>query len=62
MRSLGSWFSGGIDSVRLMVGHDDLEGLLQPKWFYDPMILPKEFANVCLMVNTRRCCDQLSEP
>jgi len=35
MRSLGTWFSGGIDSVRLMVGLDDLEGLLQPKQFYD---------------------------
>jgi len=31
MRSLGTWFSGGIDSVRLMVGLHDLEGLLQPK-------------------------------
>jgi len=34
MQSLGTWFSGGIGSVRLMVGLD-LEGLLQPKWFYD---------------------------
>jgi len=29
MLSLGTRFSGGIDSVRLMVGLDDLEGLLQ---------------------------------
>jgi len=36
MRSLGTWFSGGIDSVRLMVGLD-LEGVLQPKGFYDSM-------------------------
>jgi len=28
MQSLGTWFSDGIDSVRLMVGLDDLEGLL----------------------------------
>jgi len=31
MQSSGTWFSGGIDSVRLMFGLDDLEGLLQPK-------------------------------
>jgi len=37
MRSLGTWLSDGIDSVRLTVGLDDLEGLLQPKWFYDSM-------------------------
>ena len=37
MQSLGTWFSGGIDSVRLMVGLDDLDGLLQPKQFYDSM-------------------------
>jgi len=37
MRSLGSWFSGVIDSVRLMVGLYDLEGLLQHKQFYDSM-------------------------
>ena len=30
-RATGTWFSGGMDSVRLMVGLDDLEGLLQPK-------------------------------
>ena len=31
MRSLGTWFSGGIDSVGLTVGLDDPEGVLQPK-------------------------------
>ena len=35
MRSLGTWFNGGIDSVRLMVGLNHLEGLLQPEQFYD---------------------------
>jgi len=30
MQNLGTWFSGGIDSVRLMVGLDDLYGLPQP--------------------------------
>jgi len=39
MQSLGTWFSGGIESVRLMVGLDDLDSLLQPKEFYDSMIL-----------------------
>ena len=34
MQSLGTRFSGGIVSVRLMVGLDDLEGLLQPEQFY----------------------------
>lgn len=33
------WFRGGLDNVRLMVGTDDLEGLFQPKLFYDCMIL-----------------------
>jgi len=36
---LGTWFSGGIDSVRLIVGLNDFEGLLQSKQFYDSMIL-----------------------
>jgi len=35
MGSLGTWFTGTIDSGRLVVGLDDLEGLLQPKRFYD---------------------------
>jgi len=30
-------FNGGIDCVRLIVLLDDLEGLLQPKQFYDSM-------------------------
>jgi len=30
MRNLGLWVSGGIDSVSLVVGPDDLDGLLQP--------------------------------
>ena len=28
---LGTWFSGGLGSVRFMVGLDDLKGLFQPK-------------------------------
>jgi len=33
---LGTWFSGGLGSVRFTVGLDDLTGLFQPKWLYDP--------------------------
>jgi len=32
---LGTWFSGGLDSVRLEYGLNDLKGLFQPKLFYD---------------------------
>ena len=35
---LGTWFSGGLGSLRLTVGLDDLKALFQPKRFYDPMI------------------------
>ena len=38
MWCLGTWFSGGIDSVRLMLGLNDLDGVLQPKQFYDCVI------------------------
>ena len=37
MWHLGTWFSGGLGSVRFMVGLDDLKGLFQPKRFYDSM-------------------------
>ena len=36
----GTWFSGGLGSVRLAVGLNDLKGLLQPKRFCDSLILP----------------------
>ena len=32
------WFSGGHGSARLMVGLDDLDGLLQLKQFYNSMV------------------------
>ena len=35
MWCLGTWLSGGLGSVRLTVGLDDLKGLFQPKQFYD---------------------------
>ena len=38
MWRLGTWFRGGLGSVRLMVGLDDLKGLFQPKRFYESMI------------------------
>jgi len=31
----GTWFSGGLGSVRLTVGLNDLKGLFQPKRFCD---------------------------
>ena len=36
---LGTWFSGGLGSIRLMVGLDELMALIQPKGFYGSMIL-----------------------
>ena len=39
MWCLGTWFSGGLGSIRLTLGLDDLKGPFQPKWFYDSMIL-----------------------
>jgi len=44
MCCLGSWFSGGLGSVRLTVGLDDLKGLFQPKQFYDS-IPEQQFKN-----------------
>lgn len=35
MGHLVTWFSGQLGAVRLMVGLNDLEDLVQPKWFYD---------------------------
>jgi len=43
MWTLGTWFRDGIDSVRLMVGLNDLYGLPQPKRLYDSMILITPF-------------------
>jgi len=43
MWCLGTWSSGGLHSVRLTFGIDDLEGLFQPEQFYDSMI------NVCFI-------------
>ncbi|KAK4817440.1 hypothetical protein QYF61_014516 [Mycteria americana] len=39
MRCLGTWYSGGLGSVRFMVGLDDLKGLFQPIRFCDSVIL-----------------------
>jgi len=38
MWHLGTWFSGGLDSVKLMVGLRDLTGLFQPKLFFDSIL------------------------
>ena len=37
MWCLGTWFSGGLGSVRFTVGLDDLKGLFQPKRFCDSL-------------------------
>jgi len=37
MWCVGTWFSGGLGSTRLMVGLGDLKDLLQSKYFYDSM-------------------------
>ncbi|KAK4825992.1 hypothetical protein QYF61_003754 [Mycteria americana] len=37
MRCLGTWCSGGLGSVRFMVGLDDLKGLFQPIRFCDSL-------------------------
>ena len=37
MWRLGTWFSGGLGSVRFTVGLNDLKGLFQPKFFYGSM-------------------------
>lgn len=39
MRHLGIWFSGGLDSVRSMVGLDGPRSLFESKKFNDSMIL-----------------------
>jgi len=39
MWRLGTRFSGGLGSVSLTVGLDDLKSLFQPKIFYDSMTL-----------------------
>lgn len=33
-----TWFSGGLGSIRLTFGLDDIQGLFQPKQLYDSMI------------------------
>jgi len=38
MRCLEMWFSGGLGSVRLTVGLDDVKGLFQHKRFYDDYV------------------------
>ena len=51
---LGTWFSGGLCSIRLTVGLDDLKGLLQSKRFYDSRIpcLPEPLGLTLGIVHT----------
>ena len=49
LRMGSAWFSGGLGSVRFVVGLEDLKGLFHPKWFYDCLILNSleiEFPNL----------------
>lgn len=39
MWHLGMWFQGGDGGVGLMMGLDDIEGVCQPWWLWDLMIL-----------------------
>lgn len=39
MRCLGTWFSSGLGSVRLIVGLNDPKGLFQTKRFYNSVVL-----------------------
>ena len=59
MWHLGTWFSSGLGSVRFMVGLNDLQGLFQPKCFYDSMKFRKrENANTTVNakhVNMTEC-------
>lgn len=38
MWCLKTWFRGGLDSGRFVIGLNDLEGHFKSKWFYDSMI------------------------
>lgn len=35
---LGTWFSGGLDSVTFTAGLNDIKGVLQPIWFYGSVL------------------------
>ncbi|KAK4821772.1 hypothetical protein QYF61_000833 [Mycteria americana] len=50
MRCLGTWYSGGLGSVRFMVGLDDVKGLFQPIRFCDSLILLKYTVQCMLKV------------
>ena len=49
MWCLGTWFSGGLGSLRFMVGLNDVKDLFQPKRFYDS----KQFCDNLIPSKTR---------
>jgi len=59
MRNVGTWFSGGNDCVRLMVGRD-LEGLLQPIQFYEKNWGEKTSLEEAGILPTKCGCSQFS--
>lgn len=53
MWCLRTWFSTGLGNAALMVGLHDLTGLVQPKPFYDSMILRKPLQCLSFISITR---------
>lgn len=48
----GTWLSGGLGSVRLMVGLDDLKRLFQSKSFHDSVTFAVNLCTLHLQVQT----------
>jgi len=54
MWHLGTWFSGGVDSVRFAIRFDDLKGLFPLELFYNAKYLLDKWA-VRLTENCLNC-------
>jgi len=46
---LATWLSGGLGSVKFMVGLNDLKGLFQPKRSYDSVLLDSVMILCCFL-------------
>lgn len=57
MWHLGTWSSGGLDSMRSVVGVDGLRGLIEPKRFNDSLIIILSGAemSLCLPFVKKQC-------
>lgn len=49
------YFSVGLGSVRLTIGLEDPEGLLQPKHFYDSMNMYSNYKDVVFILLMKFC-------